>query len=67
MTCSKCDNLIVNCNLEDAIDGFGDDKYYPLKACLTCLNEDNIKPFAFCLTCLKYNNSNNLCKYYHTA
>ena len=39
LSCAKCENLVVDCNLEDKLRGFGDDddskdKYLELHVCM---------------------------------
>ena len=55
--CCQCQNLIVNTDLEDAVRGFGteeqdnsQDKYYPLKVCMKCLEEEK-GSFIYCKKC----------------
>lgn len=52
--CANCDRLVVDCQLEDKIRGFGDDdnsldKYMPLNTCIKCLETTNA--FLLCTEC----------------
>ena len=50
-TCVACNKLIVNCKLEDSVQGFSDDSYFPLNTCMKCINSSAC--FVMCFDCTK--------------
>ena len=56
VTCMHCKKLVINCDLEDTLDGFSEGKYYPLRVCLKCLDISDYK-FVSCKACSALKNS----------